>query len=60
MQPTTAFVIPPNGQVTRSDGGDHLMLEQLRRVPKEGEQVMLNLTFEGYAPMKVTVPVKRL
>ena len=60
MKDLPAMTIAPGQTLTLRPGGDHLMLSHLKRVPQVGETVSLTLNFVGYAPLKLTVPVKRL
>ena len=60
MTDLPAMIIEPGQTLTLRPGGDHLMLYRMSRVPQVGESVRLTLNFVGYAPLKLTVPVKRL
>lgn len=58
MATVPALEVPAHGRLELKPGGDHLMLMELRRVPREGEQVVLTLRFEGVAagsPSEMTV-----
>ncbi|MCZ4507001.1 copper chaperone PCu(A)C [Streptomyces sp. ActVer] len=50
--------IPANGKLVLESGGNHLMFEKLKRKPKEGDKVSLELHFTKSGPMKVEMPVK--
>lgn len=64
MQRLTSLDIPAGEEVTLTPGSTHLMLDDLVRVPREGEQVELTLYFtdhpaEHLAGLKVLLPVRR-
>ncbi|WP_407704514.1 copper chaperone PCu(A)C [Streptomyces spongiae] len=50
--------IPAHGRLVLKSGGMHLMFEKLKRKPKEGETVSLELHFTKTGPVKVEMPVK--
>lgn len=60
MKDLPAMIIKAGQTLTLRPGGDHLMLYRLKRVPQVGESVSLTLNFEGHAPLKLRLPVKRL
>lgn len=60
MKNLRAMMIAPGQTLKLSPGGDHLMLGHMKRVPQVGETVGLTLNFEGYAPLTLRVPVRRL
>lgn len=60
MRDVPFMAVPANGKLAFTPGANHLMLYQLKRVPKEGETTTLTLNFDGYAPLTLKVPVKRL
>ena len=39
-------------------GGSHLMFEQLKRKPKQGQKVSVELRFAESDPVTVEIPVK--
>ncbi|BFO22904.1 hypothetical protein SHKM778_92920 [Streptomyces sp. KM77-8] len=39
-------------------GGNHLMFEQLKRKPEEGQKVSVELAFDRSDPVTVEIPVK--
>ncbi|MEV6590866.1 copper chaperone PCu(A)C [Streptomyces acidicola] len=50
--------IPAHGRLVLESGGTHLMFEKLKRKPKEGETVSVELHFAKTDPVKVEMPVK--
>ncbi|MEW2396578.1 copper chaperone PCu(A)C [Streptomyces sp. NPDC046862] len=50
--------IPAHGRLVLRSGGTHLMFEKLKRKPKEGETVSVELHFAKTDPVKVEMPVK--
>lgn len=50
--------VPGHGKLVPESGGNHLMFEKLKRKPKEGDKVSLELHFTKSGPMKVEMPVK--
>ncbi len=58
MKEVTDFDIPAHGRLVLKSGGDHLMFEKLKRRPKEGDTVSLELRFAKSGPIKVEMPVK--
>ncbi|GHB55100.1 copper chaperone PCu(A)C [Streptomyces umbrinus] len=50
--------VPGHGKLVLESGGNHLMFEKLKRKPKEGDKVSLELHFTKSGPMKVEMPVK--
>ncbi|SDF40688.1 hypothetical protein SAMN05428966_11558 [Massilia sp. PDC64] len=64
MQKVDAIDLPANQPVNLSSGGYHVMLFDLKKQLKEGEQVPLTLTFVGADKKRenvtVQVPVKPL
>lgn len=50
--------IPAHGELVLESGGDHLMFEELKRKPREGDTVSLELRFTKSDPIKVEMPVK--
>ncbi|MCX4907079.1 copper chaperone PCu(A)C [Streptomyces sp. NBC_00878] len=49
--------IPAHGKLVLESGGNHLMFEKLKRKPKEGDKVSLELHFTESGTMKVEMPV---
>ncbi len=58
MQEVESLKIPAGGRLELRSGGDHLMFEQLKRKPKEGQTVSVELHFAHSAPVTVRMPVK--
>ncbi|MFC8143755.1 copper chaperone PCu(A)C [Streptomyces paradoxus] len=58
MQEVKSLKIPAGGRLELRSGGDHLMFEQLKRKPKEGQTVSVELHFAHSDPVKVEMPVK--
>ena len=60
MKDVPALEVPAHGKLELKPGGDHLMLMELKSVPKEGETVTLTLRFEpAPAALKVEAVVKK-
>jgi periplasmic copper chaperone A len=58
MEQVKDLDIPAHGKLVLESGGDHLMFEKLKRKPKEGDTVSLELRFTESDPVKVEMPVK--
>ncbi|MCW8099810.1 copper chaperone PCu(A)C [Streptomyces tauricus] len=58
MEQVKDLDIPAHGKLVLESGGDHLMFEKLKRKPKEGDTVSLELRFTKSDPIKVEMPVK--
>ncbi|MFD0304647.1 copper chaperone PCu(A)C [Streptomyces sp. NPDC127119] len=58
MEQVKDLDIPAHGKLVLESGGDHLMFEKLKRKPKEGDTVSLELRFTESDPIKVEMPVK--
>ncbi|MFJ5260592.1 copper chaperone PCu(A)C [Streptomyces sp. NPDC088387] len=58
MREVDSLAVPAHGKLELSSGGNHLMFEKLKRKPKEGEKVTLELHFTGLSPVDVEIPVK--
>jgi copper(I)-binding protein len=58
MQEVESLEIPAHGRLVLRSGGDHLMFEQLKRKPKEGQTVSVELRFAHSDPVEVEMPVK--
>ncbi|UUU23392.1 copper chaperone PCu(A)C [Streptomyces sp. DSM 40750] len=58
MQKVTALKVPADGELVLKSGGNHLMFENLKRKPKEGETVSLRLNFTKSKAITVEMPVK--
>ncbi|MGW5419940.1 copper chaperone PCu(A)C [Streptomyces sp. NPDC003943] len=58
MQEVKSFDIPANGELKLERGGNHIMFMELKKQPKQGEKVGIELHFEKSAPIKVELPVE--
>jgi periplasmic copper chaperone A len=58
MEEAERLDIPAHGELVLRTGGDHLMFEQLKRKPREGEKVSVQLHFAKTSPITVEMPVK--
>ncbi|GHF94880.1 copper chaperone PCu(A)C [Streptomyces hydrogenans] len=58
MQMVKAFDIPANGELKLDRGGNHLMFMELKKKPKQGEKVSVELHFEKADPITVELPVE--
>ena len=58
MREKSSFAIPAHGRLVFKSGGNHLMFEQLKRKPKQGQTVTLKLTFAKSGPLTVRMPVE--
>ncbi len=59
MRRVKAIDIPANGKAELKPGGLHIMLIDLNKPLKEGENVDITLKFEKSGEMKITAPVKK-
>nr|WP_265736979.1 copper chaperone PCu(A)C [Mangrovactinospora gilvigrisea] len=60
MQEVTGFNVPAGGTLALARGGNHLMLQGLKKPLKEGGSITLRLTFAQSGPRTVTVPVESM
>ncbi len=58
MKQVSALQVPAGGELVLRSGGSHLMFENLKRKPKEGETVSLRLNFIKSKAITVEMPVK--
>jgi copper(I)-binding protein len=58
MQEVKSLKVPAHGELVLKSGGNHLMFEQLKRKPKEGQTVSVELHFAHSGPIEVEMPVK--
>ncbi|MGY1499208.1 copper chaperone PCu(A)C [Streptomyces sp. QTS52] len=58
MEEAERLDIPAHGELALRSGGDHLMFEQLKRRPREGEKISVQLHFAKTSPITVEMPVK--
>jgi copper(I)-binding protein len=50
--------VPAHGQLVFKSGGNHLMFEKLKRKPKQGQTISVELHFAQSDPVVVKMPVK--
>ena len=58
MKEQKTFPVPADGELDFERGGNHLMFENLKRTPKEGDKVSVELHFAKSDTVTVTFPVK--
>ncbi|MEU6669433.1 copper chaperone PCu(A)C [Streptomyces sp. NPDC046727] len=58
MAEKSSFAIPAHGRLVFRSGGNHLMFEELKRAPKQGQKVTVKLTFATSGPLTVEMPVR--
>lgn len=58
MLKVESFDIPANGTLSLERGGNHIMFMELKKKPKQGEKVSIELHFEKSDPIKVDLPVE--
>ena len=58
MREMTDAEVPAHGKLVFESGANHLMFEKLKRKPKQGETVEVELHFAGADPVTVEMPVK--
>ena len=58
MKKVGSFDIPANGALKLERGGSHIMFLELKKVPKKGDKVAVELHFEKSAPIKAELEVK--
>jgi len=58
MQEVERLTIPAHGRLVLESGGNHLMFEKLKRKPRQGQTVPVELRFAHSAPVTVEIPVK--
>ncbi|MFD0316056.1 copper chaperone PCu(A)C [Streptomyces flavalbus] len=58
MREVSGLDVPAHGKLVLESGGSHLMFEQLKHMPKEGETVSVVLHFAQSDPVTVEMPVK--
>ncbi|MFF6808402.1 copper chaperone PCu(A)C [Streptomyces sp. NPDC012403] len=58
MREVESLDIPAHGSLVLESGGNHLMFEQLKRKPKQGQKVSVELRFAESDPVTVEIPVK--
>ncbi|MEU3370722.1 copper chaperone PCu(A)C [Streptomyces sp. NPDC006711] len=58
MQEVKSFDIPAGGELDLERGGSHIMFMGLKKKPKQGDKVAVELHFEKAGTVKVDLPVK--
>jgi copper(I)-binding protein len=58
MEQVSALPVPAGGELDLERGGNHLMFMGLKKQPKLGEKVAVELHFEKADPIRVELPVK--
>ncbi|MGW7362172.1 copper chaperone PCu(A)C [Streptomyces sp. NPDC054841] len=58
MQQVESFDIPANGELKLERGGSHIMFMALKKHPKQGDKVEIELHFEKADSIKVELPVE--
>ncbi|MBD9703888.1 copper chaperone PCu(A)C [Streptomyces sp. ID01-12c] len=58
MREVAGLKVPADGELVLESGGNHLMFENLKRKPKEGETVSLRLNFTKSEAITVEMPVR--
>ena len=58
MEEADNLAVPAHGQLVFKSGGNHLMFEKLKRTPKQGQTVSVELHFAKSDPVVVKMPVK--
>lgn len=58
MKEQKSFDVPADGELDFTRGGNHLMFEELKHKPKQGDKVAVTLHFAKSDPIEIEVPVK--
>jgi len=58
MEQVSRLPVPAHGQLVFKSGANHLMFDKLKRTPKEGRTVTVELHFATSDPVVVKMPVK--
>ncbi|MFI7385318.1 copper chaperone PCu(A)C [Streptomyces sp. NPDC049813] len=58
MKEQKSFAVPADGELDFERGGNHLMFENLKHLPKEGDKVSVTLHFSKAGAVTVSFPVK--
>ncbi|GGT67742.1 copper chaperone PCu(A)C [Streptomyces lateritius] len=58
MREVKSFDIPANGELKLERGGNHIMFMELKKQPKQGEKIDIELHFEKADPIAVELPVE--
>jgi copper(I)-binding protein len=58
MEQADSLDVPAHGRLVLKSGGNHLMFENLKRKPRQGEKVTLELHFAESGTVTVEMPVE--
>jgi len=58
MEQVSRLPVPAHGQLVFKSGANHLMFDKLKRTPKQGQTVTVELHFAKADPVVVKMPVK--
>lgn len=58
MEEVTSFPVPAGGTLDLERGGNHIMFMGIKKQPKKGQTIDVELHFEKSGPVKVELPVK--
>ncbi|MFI7236170.1 copper chaperone PCu(A)C [Streptomyces cyaneofuscatus] len=58
MREVASFEVPAGGELDLERGGNHIMFMKLKKKPKQGEKVSVELHFEKAGSITVDLPVK--
>ncbi|PZT80383.1 MULTISPECIES: copper chaperone PCu(A)C [unclassified Streptomyces] len=58
MRKVASFDVPAGGELNLERGGNHIMFMKLKRQPKQGQKVSVELHFEKAGAIEVDLPVK--
>ncbi|MEV5487527.1 copper chaperone PCu(A)C [Streptomyces bobili] len=58
MQEVDSLDVPAGGRLQLASGGNHLMFENLKRKPRQGEKVAVELHFADSGTIEVEMPVE--
>ncbi len=58
MRQVTSFDIPAEGELKLERGGSHIMFMGIKKQPKRGDKVRIELHFEKSGPIEVDLPVE--
>ncbi|MGW2278312.1 copper chaperone PCu(A)C [Streptomyces sp. NPDC001770] len=58
MRMVSSFEVPARGELDLERGGSHIMFSELKRQPKRGQKISVELHFEKTGPITVELPVE--
>ena len=58
IHPTEGMVVPSNGKLVLAQGGAHIMISDLKRPLKAGDQFSVTLLFDKARPEKAQITVR--